>query len=307
MFTRGLNGPTEAMKVAGNLEAAGIDHIFMSEAGNDAMTTLAAMALATETAVLGSGIANIFIRHPYELAMAAAAVDDLSAGRFTLGIGTAHQITNENGLHLDMDKAFSRLRDYLTTVRGVLDAGREQPQVQTDRYQVTGPRIAWNTERRIPILLGALGDRMVRLAGETADGVILSLATLSQVERIRGLLDESATAAGRSPSDVKIFAVVNTCLRPTREEARAFLRKNLAGYFMMPFYEQSLRRGGIEVVDGEVPDDAVDSIAIAGPPEWAHEQIASFRTAGVDIPLLAPAWCNSQDATAYQALAALVP
>ena len=305
VFTRGLEGPSEASNLAAELEAAGMSHVFISEAGNDAMTTAAAMALATERATIGSGIANIYIRHPYELAMAAAGIDDLAKGRFVLGIGTAHQVTNATGLGLDMTRALSQMSDYLTVLRGALDAGREQPDVRTERYRIVGPRVAWNTDRRIPIVLGALGDRMLRLAARCADGVILSLATLEQIRRARRLLDIAAQQAGRDPGKILIYAVVNTCLQPTREEARSILRKNLTGYFSLPFYERSLRRGGVEVIDGEVPDEAVDSLALAGPPEWARTHLEAFRAAGVDVPLLAPTWSNPNTRDEYRALADL--
>ena len=305
MFTRGLQGPSEASSIAAELETAGVTHVFISEAGNDAMTTAAAMALATRTATIGTGIANIYIRHPYELAMAAAGVDDLSAGRFVLGIGTAHQITNVSGLGLDMTRALSRMRDYLAALNGALEAGRTSPDVTTDRYRIVGPRVAWNTNRRIPIVLGAVGDRMLRLAARSADGVILSLATLDQIRRARTLLDMTAEQAGRNPDEIRIYAVVNTCLLPTRREARSILRQSLTGYFSLPFYERSLHRGGIEVIDGRVPDGAVDRLALAGPPEWARAHLEEFRGAGVDIPLLAPTWSTPDTRAEYLALADL--
>ena len=305
MFTRGLEGPSEVTRIAADLEAAGTTHLFISEAGNDAMTTAAAMALATRTATIGTGIANIYIRHPYELAMAAAGVDDMSRSRFVLGIGTAHQVTNVSGLGLDMTRAYSRMRDYLQVLNSALSAGRNPNDVRTDRYRITGPRVAWNTGRQIPVLLGAVGDRMLRLAARQADGVILSLATLDQIRRARRLLDVTAEEAGRDPSHIRVYAVVNTCLQPTRTEARSILRRSLTGYFSLPFYEQSLRRGGIEVIDGQVPEGAVDRLALAGPPDWARSHLDEFRAAGVDVPLLAPTWSNPDTGEEYRALAGL--
>jgi len=116
----------------------------------------------------------------------------------------------------------------------------------------------------------------------------ISLATLDQISGIRTMLDETAEQADRDPREIRISAVINTCIQSTREQARAFLRKNLMGYFTMPFYEASLRRCRVEVIDGEVPDAAVDSLALAGQPEWARAHLGAFRTAGVDVPVLAP-------------------
>ena len=206
MFTRGLEGPSEASRIAAELEAAGVAHLFISEAGNDAMTTAAAMAMATRTATIGTGIANIYIRHPYE----AGHGGGRSGRHVPRTVRPRHRDSPPDhqclGLGLDMTRAFSRMRDYLQVLNAALAAGRNPNDVRTGRYRITGPRVAWNTGRQIPVLLGAVGDRMLRLAARKADGVILSLATLDQIAGPGAF----STSPRRRPA---VIPAVSGCMR----------------------------------------------------------------------------------------------
>ncbi|MCS7001322.1 MAG: LLM class flavin-dependent oxidoreductase [Dehalococcoidia bacterium] len=304
-FTRGFNGPAELARFCGEMEALGFDHLFMTESANDAMTTLAGIATATKTATIGSGIANIYIRHPYEIANAAAAVDDLSGGRLMLGLGTAHQITNVHWLGLDMSKPLSRMRDYLAVVRAALDSQAQPIHVKNDRYQVMGARVAWAPKRRLPLIVAALSDGMARAAAELGDGVILSLATLRQIREVRALLEETARAHGRDPKALTIIAIANIALRPTRAEAQPILKQGISGYFRMPFYQRELARNGIPVENFTIPDSAVDLLGIAGPVSYAKECVAAYREAGADVVLLAPTG-NDDVQQGYRDLAAVL-
>lgn len=304
-FPRGLSGPRPLLELAGELESAGMDHFFMVEGGNDSMTVLAGLAVSTRRAQIGSGIANIYIRHPYEIGLAASAVEALSGGRLLLGLGTAHQVTNEQGLGLSMDKPLSRLRDFVAVVRAVLDSRGERIDVRTERYQVTGLTNAWPPTRRIPIVLAALGYGSVRLAAQIADGVILSLATLDQIRAIRRILNEEAAAAGRDGTAIRIYPIVNTILRPTREEALPLLRAAVAGYLRMPFYQRELRENGIDISDGTIRDEDLPRLGIAGTVEEARERLAAYREAGADVILLSPGSAERDPAAAYRAYRSL--
>jgi alkanesulfonate monooxygenase SsuD/methylene tetrahydromethanopterin reductase-like flavin-dependent oxidoreductase (luciferase family) len=304
-FPRGLSGPRHVLDLASELEASGFDHCFMVEGGNESMTVLAALALATRRAQIGSGIASIYLRHPYELGLAASVVESLSGGRLILGLGTAHQVTNEQGLGLRMDKPLSRMRDYVATVRAVLDSGGQRIEARTERYQVTGPTNAWSPARRVPVILAALGYGSVRLAAQIADGVILSLATLDQIREVRRVLTEEAAAVGRDAGAIRIYAIVNTVLRPTAEEALPLLRAAVAGYARLPFYQRELRQNGIPIVDGTIRDEDVPRLGIAGPPAMARERIAAYREAGADVVLLSPGGAEPDPPAAYRGYRAL--
>lgn len=287
-FFKGVTGPGPLVDYAKRLEDTGLSHLFVTESNNDAMTLLAAVAVETDRLTLGSGIVNIYARHPYQLANETAVVQQLSDGRFILGLGTGHQEVNVDGWGMDMSKPLSRMRDYLATVRQALDSDGGPLDIRTERYRITGPSVAWAPPQRVPIYLAALGPKMFELAGQAADGVILSMAPLPYIRRMRRLLDDTARANGRDPGAIKIYAFVNTLLRPTREEAIPLLHYSIKSYYRFPYYQYQLKVAGVELGSDGISDAALDSLAIGGPPEYARDRLDEYRDAGVDVPILAP-------------------
>jgi alkanesulfonate monooxygenase SsuD/methylene tetrahydromethanopterin reductase-like flavin-dependent oxidoreductase (luciferase family) len=295
--------PAALLAVAHQLEERGATDLFLTEYQMDIVSLLTALALGTRRARIGTAVANVAFRHPYSLAMAAATIDSLADGRLVLGLGVGHPDENSAWLRLPMDRPLATLRDYVRTVRAVLESGGAPVEVETERYTVAGGQILWAPARRPPILLAALGERMMTLAAEEADGIILALATVAQARRARALLDEAA--ARRGTPRPTLAAILFGCLRPTREEARAVLRAATTGYLKRPYYQRALAANGIAV--GPAFDDAaIDALMLAGPPRAAAEQLAAFRDAGVDLPILAPPLRGEPDlVAAYHALAEL--
>jgi alkanesulfonate monooxygenase SsuD/methylene tetrahydromethanopterin reductase-like flavin-dependent oxidoreductase (luciferase family) len=303
LMTAEFSDPLALLDLGAELEAAGLDHLFVTESRNDVLTLLAALATRTRRATIGSAIAVLYHRHPYTLAAAAAQIDRISGERLVLGIGTGHRASVERLLHLEWGDAPKRLRDYLAALRACLDA--DGPiEHQSDHYAIGPMTLFYPPRRRLPIVLAALTDGTVRLAGRGGDGIITSLATTAQIRRFRATLEAAAVAHGRDPAALRVFAVVHVCLRPSRAEARALARHGL-GYARLPFYQQQFVREGLPSFDGPVPDAVLDAVAICGPVAYARERLAELRDAGVDVPLLAPFSSEPDRLDAYRSFAQL--
>lgn len=312
-FQRGLDDAAQFIELVDELESSSsFTHAVLTEAYTEAMTAVAAAAAATHRVELVTGIVNIYWRHPYALAMAAANIAAVSGGRFMLGLGTGHQPVNVDGLGYDMSAPLARMRDYITVLRALLSGDLEPDSfvnVVTKHYRVRDVRIGWPAPP-VPLLIGALGEGMLRLAGECADGAILSLAPVEQIPAIRTVVESGAETAGRNPAAIRLMAFVNTVLRDSRDEARPLLRQTLEGYLKLPYYRQALAPHGYDPAQG-LSDDQVDQLGIAGPPEYAVQCIERYRLAGVDVPILAPAGVFSlppyeaDSRASYRALAAL--
>ena len=290
-FQRGLRDAAEFIELLRALEnESAFSHAVLTEAYSEAMTAMAAAAQATERVKLMTGIVNIYWRHPYMLSMAAANVASLSGQRLILGLGTGHQPVNVDGLGYDMSKPVKRMRDYVATMQGCLPdtvSPDDFVDIQTDSYRASQVLIGW-TGGQVPIVLGALGDHMMRLGGEIADGVVLSLAPHERIPTIRTLLREGAEKSERDPSECVIYSFVNTVIRDKREQARPLLRQTIEGYLRLPYYAQALAPYGYDL-DAGLSDEQIDAIGIAGPPEYAIDWLAAYRESGVEVPVLSPA------------------
>lgn len=178
--------PEELVKHAVLAERAGFDMVLVSEhfhpwvddvgASGFAFATLAAMAQATETITFTTGVTTpLWRRHPGVVAQAAATIDRISGGRFSLGVGTGENI-NEGPLGFafpNYAERASRMREALEIMRRLLDGEKltfNGQWYQTDRAKLYSPPV-----HNVPIYLAAGGPKSAALAATMADGVITSV------------------------------------------------------------------------------------------------------------------------------------
>ncbi len=153
------------VEMARAAEEAGFDQFWVSHDlfVRSSPVILAAVAQATERIEIGTCIVNPYTQHPSEIAMMAATLDELSGGRFNLGIGAgASEFLKWVGI--PQERPLHDTRRAILQISAVL-AGEEAPDWQPEAY-LRFP------SRRVPIYLAAMSPRMLRLAGEVADGVL---------------------------------------------------------------------------------------------------------------------------------------
>lgn len=204
-------------------EAAGFDQFWVSHDlfVRSAPVILAAVAEATERIQIGTCIVNPYTMHPAEIAMMAATLDELSGGRFNLGIGAGAaeflkwvRIPQERPLHVT--------RRAIEQIAAVLSSS-PAPDWQPEAY-LRFP------SRRVPIYLAAMSPNMLRLAGEMADGVLPLLFPPEHYETVRPLIAEGAASAGRSVDKVDIAACVWCSVSNDRVAAENALKDKIAYY-----------------------------------------------------------------------------
>jgi alkanesulfonate monooxygenase SsuD/methylene tetrahydromethanopterin reductase-like flavin-dependent oxidoreductase (luciferase family) len=158
------------------------------------------------------------------LASAAATTAEITGGRFTLGIGSGdiHDLSQRRLLGLQAARPLALARDYLVTLRALLSGEEvtyDGPTVRLHRLklEVSMPRT--------PVILGALGPRMLQLAGEAADGVGLNWCAPEQIAWCRARIAEGAAKAGRDPSNVKVIEYIRVSVDEDEDAARrAYMR-----------------------------------------------------------------------------------
>jgi F420-dependent oxidoreductase-like protein len=309
----------------------GYDTLWIAEAyGWDAFTVLAELACRTERIKLGTGIINVFSRSPALIAQSAASMDNISGGRFVLGLGTSgHQVVE--GWHgVKFERGVRRLRETMEIVRAVLR--RERVHYQGEIFQLDqGLKLITHPVReRIPIYLATLTPAGMALAGEMADGWIPVFFSPRHWESVlRPPLAAGAERAGRSLDELSICVYQTVIVTDDLEAGRNAMRPHLALYIggmgsrEKNYYNQLFRRYGFEAEARRIQDlyldrrkeeamaaltpEMIDLVTIIGPLEECWRRLAELDQAGVDevaMSLLVP---DNDPAQVMAALEGLAP
>jgi len=312
----------EQLRLVLEAERQGYDSVWTAEAyGSDAATILGWLAHATSRIRLGSAILQMPGRSAAMTAMTAATLDQLSAGRMILGIGSSGPQVAEGWHGQRFARQLQRTREYVAVVRMAL--ARERVRFSGETLELPlpdGPGKALKltiapVQQRIPVLLAAIGPRNTTLAAEIADGWLPTLFSPEHVAEFRPLLEEGFARAGggKGFDGFEIAPTVNVMVSDDLEAARDAMRAYVALYVggmgsrEQNFYNALVRRYGFEDAAEKVqtlylegrkdeaaaalPGDLIDTVSLCGPPERVRERLAVYRDAGVGTLVVSPmAW-----------------
>ena len=195
--TGGADGTVDGLvKRCQELESRGFDSVWMANIfGLDAIGALGIVGRETERIELGTAVVPSYPRHPMAIAQQALTTQAASGGRFALGIGLSHQIVIENMMGLSYDKPARHMREYVSVLAPLLR--KENVSFQGEQYQVNGA-IDVSDASPAPLLIAALGDHMLKIAGSMTDGTILWMTGPDTIEsHIGPKLRAAASEAGR--------------------------------------------------------------------------------------------------------------
>jgi len=259
--------PRTVVEQAKAAEAAGFATAWTSHImrGTDSFAAITAAGLATSRIELGIGVVPTYPRHPYVMAQEAATVQALVGGRLTLGIGVSHKPTM-GMLGLEYLSPAEHLREYLHVLGPLVTDGKVS---YSGRYfEVEGGFTVPETSP-VSIVVGALGPKMVRVAGELADGTVTWLAGPRGLgEHIVPQLTKAAADAGRAAPRVIVGLPVALA---EADAARATVLDTFARYGGLDNYRRQLEREGVE---------SVADMAVVGDEAAVLRQLAALRDAG---------------------------
>jgi probable F420-dependent oxidoreductase len=251
----------EVVRVAAEL---GFGTVWLPEsAGKEAFTHAAVTLAGTGGMVVATGIANIWARDPMAMANAARTLLDAYPDRFLLGVGVGHRPSVALRGH--------RFDRPVATMRSYLQAMRDAP----FRWDAAVPRV--------PVVVGALGPKMLAVAAELADGACPYLTTPAHTRMARGTLGPAAILAP------ELAAVLTT----DADDARRIAREHFANYLRLDNYRNALLRAGWSADDlaGGGSDRLADALVAWGEPEAVADRVAEQLDAGashVCVQLLGP-------------------
>lgn len=272
----------------------GYTDVWSSEAdGSDGFTPLALAAAWAPELRLGVAIIPAFTRGPALLAQSAAALADAAPGRFVMGIGSSSNVIVERWNGIPFEEPYRRTRD---AVRFLKQAMTGEKVTETyDTFEVGGFRLGVPVDQPVPILVAALREGMLRLAGREGDGAIVNWLSADDAARV------SAIVRAENP-DAEIVARIFVAPTPDRDTALGAGRFAMAAYLNVPVYRAFHEWMGRGDALGEhweqwaagdrqgsldkIPEEVVDQLLVTGSPDDCRAHIARYRANGIDCPAL---------------------
>jgi len=310
----------------------GFYSVWSAEAyGSDAVTPLAWIAARTKQIHVATGIMQMPARTPAMTAMTATTLDQLSGGRFLLGLGVSGPQVVEGWHGEPYGKPLVKTREYVDIVRKIW--AREQPvEHQGEHYQIpyrgpgaTGlgkPLKSILHGRQIPIYIAAIGPKSVEQAAEIADGWLPIWYSPHRTHVFKGALDAGFARAGggKSLATFDIAASVNVVIGNDVQKCLGHIKPGLALYIGgmgargKNFYNDLACRYGFEAeakkiqdlylggkkdeAAAAVPDQLADEVSLVGPPERIRDRLQAWRESGVTTVV-----CGTRQIEALRVLA----
>ena len=256
--------------------------------GTDAFTPLVLAAVWAPTLRLGQAIVPVYTRGPALLAQSIATLADIAPGRAVLGIGSSSNVIVERWNGIPFEKPYQRVRDTVRFLRAALAGEKVTEEYET--FAVKGFRLGIRLQEPPTILVAALREGMLRLAGREADGAIVNWLSAEDVRTVAPIVGAGKEVAAR------IFVM------PTedRDAVRGLGRRMIAEYMNVPVYaafhewigrgdalrpmwdawKAGDRAGATEVI----PDHVLDELIVWGSPEKCAEGVRAYADNGITTP-----------------------
>ncbi|MFB6140110.1 MAG: TIGR04024 family LLM class F420-dependent oxidoreductase [Halosimplex sp.] len=289
------------VEFAREAEDLGYERVWLPETwGRDAVTVLTAVAERTDSIGIGTSVANVYSRSPALLGQTAATLQEVSDGRFRLGLGPSGPAVVEGWHGIDYDRPLRRTRETIEIVRTVLSG--ERLEYDGEIFRLSGLRLRCDPPDTAPgIDAAGMGPKSVELAGRFADGWHALMLTRAGLRDRLDDLRRGAELGDRDPEDLRVTMSLPCIALEDRERARRLVSNHIAFYVasMGTFYREALARQGYEETVDEVASEwsngnrdraiqtvsqeLIDSIAVAGTPSECREQFDSWENVeGID-------------------------
>lgn len=285
----------EQVELIRRAEELGYTDVWSSEVNAaDGLSMLAAATSVTSSIRMGTAILPVYTRGPGLLAMSLASMAELAPGRFLAGVGSSSNIIVENWNAVGFDKPYGRVRDTVNFLKQALTGEKCTEDYET--FSVKGFRLGLVPDQAPPIVVAALREGMLRLAGRRGDGAILNWLSPDDTKKVTAIVEEEHP-------DPEIVARLFVMPSTDRDRVREAAARTIAAYLNVPVYakfHQWLGRGeqlqpmwdawsegDRKTAVEAVPDSLIDELFIHGSVEECKEQIQAYVDSGIRTPVLA--------------------
>ncbi|MCY3926492.1 MAG: LLM class flavin-dependent oxidoreductase [bacterium] len=301
-------GAEQLLALYAAAEEAGYHTALCGEVAGAEVLSLMGMAAARTSRIrLGSGILATYTRPAPLAAMGFATLASAAPGRIVAGFGASSPIIVGRWHGLEFNKPYTTTREYLELFSRAMAGGKVN--YDGDELRCDGFRLQMTPPAPVPVWLGAMGDRMLALAGAVADGAFLAWCPPGEVAGKRQRIREAGRAAGRDPDSVELVCSFWGYAGDRPDEARERMRRSVLAYAMVPTHQhcfagcfprlaeaaEAWGAGDRRRALGCVDDAVVDAVCAVGE-DAVRCRIAEYRQAGVDTPILLPTGAAPGDA-----------
>ena len=276
-----------------------VDSVWVPESwGRESFVTLGALSQITKRVRLGTSIVSIYARTPATVAMECSTLDIMSNNRTIVGLGASTPNIVENWHGVPFENPIGRMREFIDCFRMAYSGNTVKYNGQY--FKLKNFKLLHQAPRKnIPTFMGAINKKMLSLASEVSDGVLLYLRPLEELKR--------TSAELKFASKGKPFEIASSfiCAVSNREPDKAYSRaaKTLAFYVAVgKYYSRFLENngfetevsqivrayseGGIETAVKFVSNRMIDALAIYGTSEECRQSLSKFVSAGITLPIL---------------------
>ena len=294
----------EMVELAKLAEEAGMESIWMSDhvCFRDSLTSAMAFLVTTNRIKVIPAPLSPYSRNPMVSAMAIATMEELAPGRVGATTGTGNP-TALAEVGVQVTRPLKTMREYMQVLRGLLSG--DTVHFHGEILNINGAKMGFKPSSPIPLYMTAVKPRMLSLAGEIADGVLLSAGCAPKyiglcVEEIK----KGVERGGKSLKETDVAGFITTSVSQSNREAIESSKMFLAYIFRNPHHAENIRMGG-GMVDRErlaeavgrrdwegakklISDEVVLAHSISGTPSVCRERLREFTDAGLDLPILLP-------------------
>jgi probable F420-dependent oxidoreductase len=302
-LTLPLGGAESAVELARYAQERGHKELWLAEvAGGDAYTIAGALAVGAPGMRIGTAVVPAQTRTPMVHAMAALSLSQLTSGKFVLGLGLSSPNIVRDWGGQPYDQPLTRLREHVQVLKRALAGERvdfEGKTLQVKRFKLGG-----QVTGTVPIYLGALNEKALRLAGELCDGVILNMVPESALPQILGAVRAGAEAVGRDPKQIEVVSRLHVVMTDNPEQGRELVRNVFGAYAATPGYNRCFEWIGFERearaireayakgdragVAAAVSEGLCDAMAVVGTPETVRARVRAYAEQGIDVCVINP-------------------
>lgn len=272
-------------------EKTGFNYLWITDhfTNRNVYVSLAIVSAYTDKIKFGPGVTNPYLIHPVVTAQAVASLNEIAPGRIVCGIGVGDRTTLEM-VDVEQSKPLATIREAVRVVREI--SSGKNLEMKGEIFNISGAKLGFRLVSKIPIFVGAQGPKMLMLAAEIGDGVLINASSPKDVENALTFVKEGAAKAGKRVSELTISAYTSfSVAKETEKAVKAVIP--VVAYIVAGCPEMILQRHGVSVetatqireaiIQGKwkdafsmVTDEMIDAFSICGTPEIVTEKISDL-------------------------------